>query len=135
MADVLGWAGLNPGHWIPLLTRVLIVDDDPQFRRTLRIALTTLGYEVADAASGSEAMESMKASLPDIILIDWQMPDMDGLQTCQAVRGSYDVPVMIITGNRANPRAKAMAAGASAFLTKPFSVQDLMARIESTLKH
>ena len=118
-----------------LLTRILIVDDDAQFRRTLRIALTSLGYEVADAASGTEAMASMKTGVPDIVLIDWQMPDMDGLQTCQAVRGSYDVPVMIITGNRSNPRAKAIAAGASSFLTKPFSVQDLMARIESTLKH
>lgn len=117
------------------MTRILIVDDDAQFRRTLRIALTSLGYEVADAASGTEAMESMKTGVPDIVLIDWQMPDMDGLQTCQAVRASYDVPVMIITGNRSNPRAKAIAAGASSFLTKPFSVQDLMARIESTLKH
>jgi len=117
------------------LTRILIVDDDAQFRRTLRLALTSLGYQVADAASGTQAMESLKTSVPDIVLIDWQMPDMDGLQTCQAVRSSWDVPVVIITGNRANPRAKAMAAGASAFLTKPFSVQDLMARIESTLKH
>lgn len=117
------------------MTRVLIVDDDPQFLRTLRIALCALGYEVTYAGSGSEAMESMKTSTPDIVLVDWQMPEMDGLQMCQAVHASYNVPVMVITGNRANPRAKAMAAGASAFLTKPFSIQDLTARIESTLKH
>jgi two-component system KDP operon response regulator KdpE len=116
------------------LIHILIVDDDTRFRRTLHVALGSLGYEVADAASGREALESAKTAAPDIALVDWQMPEMDGLQTCQALQTSYHIPVIMISGNRASSRAKAMEAGADDFLAKPFSIQDLLASIESTLK-
>jgi two-component system KDP operon response regulator KdpE len=116
------------------LKHVLIVDDDARFRRTLHVALGSLGYEVTDVASGSEALELVKTATPDIALIDWQMPEMDGLQTCHALQAGYRIPVIIISGNRANTRAKAVEAGASELLGKPFSIQDLLATIESTLK-
>jgi two-component system KDP operon response regulator KdpE len=117
------------------MARILIVDDDPQFRRTLRLALDSSGYEVGDVAGGKEALDRVAGLEPDLIVLDWQLPDMDGIQTCKALRAHSDVPVIIVTGNRANPEAVALNAGANDYLTKPFSVNELLMRIESALKH
>lgn len=117
------------------MIRILIVDDDPQFRRTLHLALDSSGYQVGDAAGGKEALERVAGSAPDLIVLDWQLPDMDGIQTCKALRAHSDVPVIMVTGNRANPKDVALKAGANDYLTKPFSMNELLTRIESALKH
>jgi two-component system KDP operon response regulator KdpE len=114
--------------------RILIVDDDPQFRRTLHLALDSYGYEVEDAADGKEALDSVASNAPDLIVLDWELPGLDGIQTCQALRVSSDVPVIMVSGNRSNSKDGALDAGANDYLAKPFSVGDLLARIESALK-
>ena len=118
-----------------LVPRILIVDDDPQFRRTLHLALDVHAYEVICAADGNEALRSLEASAPDVIVLDWHIPGMDGIQTCRALRAHSDVPVIMVSGNRSNARGMALDAGASDYLAKPFSLGDLLTRIESVLKH
>jgi two-component system KDP operon response regulator KdpE len=116
------------------VARILIVDDDPQFRRTLRLALDSSGYEVVDAAGGKDALDAVAAGAPDLIVLDWQLPDMDGVQTCRALRAHSDVPVIMVTGNRSNPKDVALNAGANDYLAKPFAVNELLTRIESALR-
>jgi DNA-binding response OmpR family regulator len=112
----------------------LIVDDDPRFRRTLQLALNSFGYEVDNAASGKEALASVGARVPDLVLLDWQMPQMSGLQTCLALRDYSGLPIVMMSGNASNTRDTALAAGAIEYLAKPFSIEDLLTRIEAFLK-
>lgn len=113
----------------------MIVDDDPQFRKTLHLALDSCGYKAGDAADGEEALEAVATSIPDLIVLDWQLPGMDGIQTCRALRARYDVPVIIVSGNRSNSKTAALAAGANDFLAKPFAMNELLTCIESALQH
>jgi DNA-binding response OmpR family regulator len=114
--------------------RLLIVDDDPQFRRTLHLALDSHGYEVGDAADGKQALDRVAAKAPDLIVLDWHLPDMDGIQTCRELRAHSDVPVIMVSANRSNSKDLALDAGANDYLPKPFSVDELLQRIESVLK-
>jgi two-component system KDP operon response regulator KdpE len=116
------------------MARILIVDDDPQFRRTLRLALDSHGYQVDEAADGKAALDSVDASAPDLIMLDWHLPELDGIQTCGALRVHTDVPVIMVSANRSNSKDVALAAGANDYLTKPFSLNDLLTRIEASLK-
>jgi len=112
----------------------LIVDDDSRFRRTLHLGLVSHGYEVSDAADGKEALDALANIAPDLIVLDWQMPEMDGIQTCRILRLSSDVPVIMVSGNRSNSKEVALAAGATSYLAKPFSMNDLLTLFESALK-
>ena len=116
------------------MTSILIVEDDPQFRRTIHLALDSHGYQVEDAANGEEALDAMTAEAPDLVVLDWQLPGMDGIQTCRVLRLSSDVPVIIISGNRSNSQEDALDAGANDYLPKPFSVEELLTRIHSALE-
>lgn len=117
-----------------MVARILIVDDDPQFRRALHLALSSCGYEVDDAANGREALASVAASSPDLMVLDWQLPGLDGIQTCRALRVSSGVPVIIVSGNRSNLKEIALNAGANDYLAKPFSINELLTRIGAALK-
>ena len=112
----------------------MIVDDDSRFRRTLHLGLVSHGYEVSDAADGKEALDALADIAPDLIVLDWQMPEMDGIQTCRVLRLSSDVPVIMVSGNRSNSKEVALAAGATSYLAKPFSMNDLLTLFESALK-
>ena len=114
--------------------RILVVDDDAQFRRTLHLGLNAHGYEVGDAADGKEALSALAASAPDLVVLDWQLPGMDGIQTCRMLRLSSDVPVIMASGNRSNSKEVALEAGANDYLAKPFSMKELLIRIQSALK-
>ena len=116
------------------MPRILIVDDDPQFRRTLHLALDACGYEAGDAADGEEALDAVAAGVPDLIVLDWHLPGMDGIQTCRALRAHSDVPVIMVSGNRSNSKEAALKAGANDYLAKPFAMNELLTRIESALK-
>jgi two-component system, OmpR family, KDP operon response regulator KdpE len=116
------------------VARILIVDDDPHFLRTLRLALDSHGYEVDAAADGRQALDAVAARVPDLVVLDWHLPRMDGIQTCQALRAQSDVPVIMVSGNRSNSKDTALDAGANDYLSKPFSIGDLLARIESALR-
>lgn len=115
--------------------RILIVDDDPQFRKTLHLALDSCGYQVTDAGDGEGALANVASSTPDVVVLDWQLPGIDGIQTCREIRARTDVPVIIVSANRPMSHTVVWEAGAVGYLTKPFSMSALVTRIESALKN
>jgi two-component system KDP operon response regulator KdpE len=125
---------------MPLLTRsatgnaatVLLVDDDPLVRRALRTTLTSAGYAVVEAWTGEEALEKIHAESADVILLDLRVPGMGGLEACRRIREVADTPLMVISILRTEEfRVQASDAGADDYLVKPFSIQDLLSRIQA----
>jgi two-component system, OmpR family, KDP operon response regulator KdpE len=115
--------------------RILIVDDEPQIRRVLRVILTGERYEVLDARSGQAALVRFREFLPDIVLLDLNMPGMAGLETCRALRESSDVPIIVLTVRREEEeKVEALDAGADDYVTKPFGKRELLARIRAALR-
>ena len=117
---------------------ILLVDDDPAVREVLGIALARRGRRVLDAASGREALARARQCRPDLVLLDIDLPDMDGLQVCRALKTAPEtrsVRVIMVTG-RAEPRFRRMAreAGADAYCTKPFDLAHLERHIASLLR-
>ena len=77
--------------------KILVVDDDPQIRRVMKVTLVSHGYETIEARTGEEALESLPAVMPNLVLLDMNMPGMDGLETCRAIRSGSDIPVIILS--------------------------------------
>jgi putative two-component system response regulator len=117
---------------------ILVVDDEEPNRRLMRALLEPLGYSVAAAADGQEALEAVRANPPDIVLMDALMPRMGGLEATRQLKASEEtriIPVIMITGLRdLDDKVSAFQAGADDFLTKPFERVELQARIASLLK-
>jgi len=111
------------------LAKVLIVDDDSQFRRVLRIALSARGHQVREAENGQEALDEMRRDAADIVLLDWRMPVMDGEHACRALRAGSVLPVIVIAA--ADCEQEAFAAGASAFFKKPVDARILLACVDA----
>ena len=110
--------------------RILIADDDPQFLRALRITLGARGYEVLLARDGQHALEMAIDHKPDIILLDLGMPRLDGVKVIEAVRGWSSAPILVISGRSGSAeKVEALDAGADDYVTKPFSMDGLLARI------
>jgi len=115
--------------------RILVVDDDPQIRRVLRTALIAQGYEVADARNGEEAVEKLHVEKPDLVILDMNMPRMNGLETCRSIRTTSEVPIIMLTVRDAeSDKVGALDAGADDYMTKPFSSPELLARIRAALR-
>jgi two-component system KDP operon response regulator KdpE len=115
--------------------KVLIVDDEPQIRRTLRAALVPHGYTVTDARNGEEALEAIRVEKPDLILLDLNMPRMGGLEACRAIRESSDVAIIVLTvRDDEKDKVQALDAGADDYVTKPFGMPELLARIRAALR-
>jgi two-component system KDP operon response regulator KdpE len=115
--------------------KVLVVDDDPQIRRVMKVTLVGHGYEVIEARTGEEALEKMPGEMPNLVLLDMNMPGMGGLETCRAVRGGSDIPVIILSvRNSEKDKVAALDAGADDYVTKPFSIEELLARIRAALR-
>ena len=115
--------------------RVMIVDDEPQARRVLKAALVTRGFEVTDARSGEEALESLRRETPDVILLDLKMPGIGGLETCRLIRESSEVPIMIVSARRTEPeKVEALECGADDYVTKPLGIDELVARIHAVTR-
>jgi two-component system KDP operon response regulator KdpE len=115
--------------------RILVVDDDPQIRRVMRTTLTGAGYEVDDAKSGEQALEKVREFRPDLVLLDINMPGMDGLATCRAIRAGTNIGIVMLTVRDAEAdKVEALDAGADDFVTKPFSTPELLARIRAALR-
>jgi two-component system KDP operon response regulator KdpE len=113
-------------------TKVMVVDDEPQARRVLRTALISHGFEVTDARSGEEALESLRRETPEVILLDLKMPGMDGIETCRLIRERSEIPIMIVSGRKTEPeKVQALEGGADDYVTKPFGVEELVARIHA----
>ena len=115
--------------------RILVVDDEPQIRRIMRMTLTTAGYEVEDAKTGEEALQKLRDYRPDLVLLDINMPGMGGLATCRAIRDDPNVAVIMLTvHNTEAAKVEALDAGADDFVNKPFSTPELLARIRAVLR-
>ena len=111
------------------------VDDDPQARRALRIALIARGFEVDEAVNGEEAIDKLRIEIPDVVLLDVVLPGMSGIETCRAIRVHFDLPVIIISVKKlARERADAFEAGADQYLTKPFDIEELIVRIRAVVR-
>jgi two-component system KDP operon response regulator KdpE len=112
--------------------KILNVDDEPQARRAVKIALIARGYEVSEASSGEEGIEKLRSERPDVVLLDVMMPGMNGFDTCRAIRNFSDVPVVVISARKsAKERTTAFEAGADQYIEKPFDVEELIARIRA----
>src|ERR1035438_8460556 len=115
--------------------RILIVDDDPQIRRVMKMTLSAEGYEVADVRTGEEAQEALRAGRYDLILLDMNMPGMGGWEACREIRGSSEIPIIMLTvRNEEKDKVSALDAGADDFVAKPFSTPELLARIRAALR-
>ena len=116
-------------------SRILVVDDDPQIRRVLRTALVAQGYEAIDARNGEEAIERLREDKPDLVILDVNMPRMNGLETCTTMRTTSDVPIIMLTvRDTESDKIAALDAGADDYVTKPFSSPELLARIRAALR-
>jgi len=115
--------------------RILVVDDEPQIRRIMRVTLTGEGYEVDDAKTGEEALDKVRAFRPDLVLLDYNMPGIGGLQTCRAIRADAGVAIVMLTVRDAErDKVEALDAGADDYMTKPFGTPELLARIRAALR-
>ena len=117
------------------MTRVLVVDDEPQILRALRINLHARQYDVVTAGSGQGALLAATEAHPDLVILDLGLPDMDGVDVIRSLREWTQVPIVILSG-RMNSAAKvdALDAGADDYVTKPFSVEELLARIRAVTR-
>ena len=115
--------------------RVLVIDDDPGVRRALHIALEGRGYAVQAAASGEEGLALLKSHLPDLVLLDLHLPGLSGLDVCRAVREESDVPIIILSVQGDEPtKVRALDLGADDYVTKPFGIEELLARMRVVLR-
>lgn len=112
--------------------KLLIADDDPQMVRALRITLAAHGYEVVVAPDGAAAVAAAAQTHPDIIMLDLGMPRLDGIEVIQALRGWTTVPIIVVSGRTGSAdKVEALDAGADDFVTKPFQVDELLARLRA----
>src|SRR5450631_2774116 len=115
--------------------RILVVDDEPQIRRVMKTALVSNGYEAFEARTGEEALDSLRAHNPDLILLDMNMPGMGGMAACREIRAVCEVPIIVLSvRDSERDKIAALDAGADDYMTKPFSVNELLARIRANLR-
>jgi two-component system, OmpR family, KDP operon response regulator KdpE len=116
-------------------TSILVVDDEPQIRRVLRATLSGNGYEVTLAKDGQEAIEIVVREHPDLILLDVNMPGMNGLEVCSKIRSSFSGPIIMLTvRNSEQDKVLALDSGADDYVVKPFTIGELLARIRAALR-
>ena len=115
--------------------RILVVDDDPQIRRVLRTSLSAQGYEVGHARTGPEAIAALSAEKYDLVLLDMNMPGMGGLEACREIRSCSDIAIIMLTvRSTEKDKVSALDAGADDYITKPFGMPELLARIRAALR-
>ena len=116
--------------------RILVVDDEPQIRRLLRVSLTAHGYDIGECQTGQEGINQTAVFKPDLILLDLGLPDLDGKKVVERIREWSKVPIIILTArDQENEKIAALDAGADDYVTKPFSMGELLARLRAALRH
>jgi two-component system response regulator MprA len=115
---------------------ILVADDDPAVRESLRRSLTFNGYQVQLVSDGAEALAAIAASPPDAVILDINMPNVDGLETCRRLRATGDdLPVLLLTArDEVRDRVLGLDAGADDYLPKPFALEELLARLRALLR-
>jgi two-component system KDP operon response regulator KdpE len=117
------------------MTRVLIVDDDHQLLRALRITLTARGYDVGTATDGTAALAAASRTPPDLIILDLGLPDFDGVAVIEGLRGWCTAPIIVLSARHTEPaKVDVLDAGADDYITKPFGMDELLARIRAALR-
>jgi len=126
---------LSPAETPNSLAKILIVDDEPQIRRFLRISLNAYGYEVLEAAAGEEAVTRTAIEGVDLVILDLGLPDIDGHAVIERVREWSQVPIIVLSVRSGDvEKVRALDGGAEDYLTKPFSIAELMARVRAALR-
>ena len=117
------------------MTRVLVVDDEPQILRALRINLRVRGYEVDTAATGGQALEAAGHHPPDLVILDLGLPDLDGVEVIGGLRGWTSAPIIVLSGRAdSTDKVQALDAGADDYVTKPFGMDELLARMRAAVR-
>ncbi len=116
-------------------TKILIVDDEPQITRVLRMACVAHGYQVEDAADGQAGLAAFEHWQPDLIITDLSMPNMNGVELCREIRKHSTVPIIVLSvRDQEKVKVQALDAGADDYVTKPFQTNELLARVRSVLR-
>src|ERR1700742_3484500 len=120
---------------VAALAKILIVDDEPQIRRFLRISLTANNYEVVEAGRGEEAINRTALDKVDLVILDLGLPDIDGQKVIEQIREWSAVPIIVLSVRAGDTeKVRALDGGAEVYLTKPFSIAELMARVRAALR-
>jgi two-component system KDP operon response regulator KdpE len=115
--------------------KVLVVDDDPQIVRALRVNLEARGHAVAVAETAADALVAASAQPPDVVLLDLGLPDRDGIDVIHGIRGWSDVPILVLSGRSGGPdKVAPLDAGADDYITKPFGIEELLARVRAVTR-
>jgi len=115
--------------------RILVVDDEPQITRVLRTSLSSQGYDIRVANDGETALEIMKDWTPDLVITDLAMPNLDGLELCRKLRPSTQIPIIVLSvRGEERTKVQALDAGADDYVTKPFGIEELLARVRVSLR-
>ena len=114
---------------------ILVVDDESQIARVLRTSLSSHGYDIRVANDGDTALEIMKDWAPDLVITDLAMPNMDGLELCRQLRTKTQIPIIVLSvKGEERTKVKALDAGADDYVTKPFGIEELLARVRAHLR-
>ncbi len=117
------------------MPRILVIDDEPQIRRFLRISSVSQGYEVFEAGTGQEGLQKAATEAPDIVILDLGLPDKDGQDVLVELRGFYDGPVIVLSVRSSEAeKVKALDGGANDYVVKPFGVKEFLARVRGLLR-
>ncbi len=117
------------------MTRVLVVDDEPQIRRALAINLRARGYEVVEAATGEDALVAAADRHPDVVVLDLGLPGIDGIEVVEGIRGWSSVPIVVLSVRDSEAdKVAALDAGADDYVTKPFGMDELLARLRAAVR-
>jgi two-component system, OmpR family, KDP operon response regulator KdpE len=115
--------------------KILIVDDEPQITRVLKTTLSSHGYSTRTASDGDDAVQVLKEWSPDLVITDLRMPNMDGIQLCRHVRTKSQIPIIVLSvRGEERTKVEALDAGADDYVTKPFSTNELLARVRAALR-
>ena len=115
--------------------RILVVDDESQITRVLRTALSSQGSDIRTANDGETALEIVKDWSPDLVVTDLAMPGMDGLELCRRLRATTQIPIIVLSvRGEERTKVKALDAGADDYVTKPFGMEELLARVRASLR-
>jgi two-component system, OmpR family, KDP operon response regulator KdpE len=115
--------------------RILVIDDEPQIRKFLRISLTSQGYEVTEAGRGEEGIAKCATTQPSLVIVDLGLPDLDGQQVIRRIREWSEVPIIVLSvRHRDSEKVNALDSGANDYVVKPFSIEELLARVRVAMR-